>query len=291
MFGVTAPPGNMPENNLLGRLVSSVMSERQAKVYLALLQRGRATSAELQRDSGISQTKIYETVRFLVSRGFCREQKIANRRVYEAVDPGAALKTEESQLKVRIREINSLAGDLARLHAAADKAATPIEYIEILNGSESIHRHYCDLVRGSSGELLGFGRPPYACNTNTKVKEQLRAYKRFINGKGTSRWVFEIDIPENKAAVAAVQQMFDLGIEISVSASLPLKMMVFDSSTVLFAQEGSLMKPGELTMASIRNGAIANAFGALFEYFWQTSIPYEEWLNREAAKERPTGKY
>jgi predicted transcriptional regulator len=273
----------MQENNLLARLVDSVMSERQAKVYLALLQRGRATSAELQRDSGISQTKIYETVRFLVSRGFCREQKIGNRRVYEAVDPGAALKTEEGQLKDRIKEISQLGGDLTSLYAAADESATPIEYIEILNGTESIHRHYCNLVRGSSGELLGFGRPPYACNTNTKVKEQLRAYKRFINGTGSSRWVFEVDIPENKAAVSAVQQMHDLGIEICISASLPLKMMVFDSSTVLFAQEGSLMKPGELTMASIRNGAIANAFTALFEYFWQTSVPYEEWLKRAPA--------
>jgi len=274
----------MPDNNdLLARLVGSVMSERQAKVYLALLQRGRATSAELQRDSGISQTKIYETVRFLVARGFCREQKIGNRRVYEAVDPEAALKSEESQLEERIKEIGSLASDLSGLHAAADKAATPIEFIEILNGTESIHRHYCDLVRGSSGELLGFGRPPYACNTNTKVREQLRAYKRFIKGKGRSRWVFEVDIPENKAAVAAVQEMYDLGIDICISASLPLKMMVFDHSTVLFAQEGSLMKPGELTMASIRNGAIANAFTALFEYFWQTSVPYEEWLKRESA--------
>jgi sugar-specific transcriptional regulator TrmB len=273
----------MPENNdLLGRLVTGVMSERQAKVYLALLQRGRATSAELQRDSGISQTKIYETVRFLVSRGFCREQKIGNRRVYEAVDPVTALKSEESQLEERIREISSLASDLSGIYAAADKAATPIEYIEILNGTESIHRHYCDLVRGSTGELLGFGRPPYACNTNSKVKEQLRAYKRFIKGKGSSRWVFELDIPENKMAVAAVEPMQDLGIDIRVSTSLPLKMMVFDASTVLFAQEGSLMKPGELTMASIRNSAIANAFTALFEYFWQTSVPFEEWLNRKS---------
>jgi len=276
----------MPENDLLGRLVNSVMSERQAKVYLALLERGRATSAELQRDSGISQTKIYETVRFLVSRGFCREQKIGKRRVYQAVDPGAAMKSEELQLKERMKEIHSLAGDLTHIYAAEDKAATPIEYIEILNGTESIHRHYCDLVRGSHGELLGFGRPPYACNTSTKVKEQLRAYKRFIAGKGRSRWVFELDIPENKMAVAAVQPMEELGIEIRVSASLPLKMMVFDGSTVLFAQEGSLMKPGELTMASIRNGAIANAFSALFEYFWQTSIPFEEWLNRTPALAR-----
>jgi len=280
----------MPENDLLGRLVGSVMSERQAKVYLALLERGRATSSELQRDSGISQTKIYETVRFLVSRGFCREQKIGRRRIYEAVDPGAALKTEEGQLKDRIKEISSLAGELTHLYRAVGRSATPIEYIEILNGTESIHRHYCDLVRGSSGELLGFGRPPYACNTTTKVKEQLRAYKRFLNGKGRSRWVFEVDIPENKPAVAAVQQMYDLGIDISVSASLPLKMMVFDGSTVLFAQEGSLMKPGELTMASIRNSAIANAFGALFEYFWQTSVPYEEWLKRTSEKGHAKGK-
>lgn len=280
----------MPGNDLLGRLVGSVMSERQAKVYLALLERGRATSSELQRDSGISQTKIYETVRFLVSRGFCREQKIGSRRVYEAVDPGAALKTEEGKLKDRIKDISSLAGDLTHLYRAVGRSATPIEYIEILNGMESIHRHYCDLVRGSSGELLGFGRPPYACNTTTKVKEQLRAYKRFLHGKGRSRWVFEVDIPENKPAVAAVQQMYDLGIDICVSASLPLKMMVFDGSTVLFAQEGSLMKPGELTMASIRNSAIANAFSALFEYFWQTSVPYEEWLKRTSAKGRSKGK-
>jgi len=60
----------MNQAELFQRLCDHVMSERQAKVYLALLRNGRATSAELQKASGVPQTKIYEITRQLVSQGF-----------------------------------------------------------------------------------------------------------------------------------------------------------------------------------------------------------------------------
>jgi Cd2+/Zn2+-exporting ATPase len=77
----------MNESELLEQLVQLVMSERQAKVYLSMLRNGSCTAAELQRKAGIPQSKIYDTLEFLVSQGYCVKRQAGKKRTYETIDP------------------------------------------------------------------------------------------------------------------------------------------------------------------------------------------------------------
>ncbi len=62
----------LSSTHFLGRLVDLGLSERQAKVYLALLSQKNTMIADLQRSSGVPQTKVYEIVRQLVEMGLIR---------------------------------------------------------------------------------------------------------------------------------------------------------------------------------------------------------------------------
>ena len=62
-----------------------------------------------------------------------------------------------------------------------------------------------------------------------------------------------------------------------------MKMMIFDRKTVLAAQDDLLNRPGELTMSIIKQATIANAFCAMFEYFWSQSIDPRKFLEKQAS--------
>ena len=63
------------------------MSEREARVYLALLSKRTGAAADLQKISGVPQSKIYEIIGSLVRRGFCTERKAGRKRTFEVIDP------------------------------------------------------------------------------------------------------------------------------------------------------------------------------------------------------------
>ncbi len=265
---------------LLERLINHIMSERQAKVYLALLQMGSATSAELQKASGIPQTKIYEIVRQLVGKGYCRERKAGHKRTFEAIDPAVALMSNVHQLEGELETINQLKADLSKYYSQVVKQAEPLEYIDVLKGNDTIHQHYCGLVKSANEEILGFGRGPYSWKVTDKLKEQERYLADMVQRGGVSRWVFELKLPDESVILDYIENLKGRGVTYRVSNSLPVKMMIFDRHTLLIADEDPYAPRGDLTMSIIKQPTIVKAFTALFEYFWNNSIDFDAWRKK-----------
>jgi sugar-specific transcriptional regulator TrmB len=270
----------MAENssNLTGRLVELGMSEREAKVYQALLNKRNATISELQKSSGVPQCKMYEIMGRLVHQGYCRERKVGRSRTFDVVDPRNAL---FFHLPKRL-----LIEDLSTLFASSDRVTEPLDYIETLRGNDNIHRRYCQLVKGVSEELLGFGRGPYACDTSNKAEEQDDEEAGILTRGGTVRWVYEINLPEEDWVVQDLRPLQANGAGIRIADTLPIKMMIFDRKTLLVADEEPFTQPGELTMSIIKQRTIVNAFMALFEFFWQQSDELDVWDKKQGMLER-----
>jgi HTH-type transcriptional regulator, sugar sensing transcriptional regulator len=252
----------------LGKLVELGFSEREAKVYLALLHQRSATSADLQRSSGIPQTKVYEIIRRLVQQGYCRERKVGHKRTFEVIDPQSALAFPIQKLETLVQDAQLLKEELTTIYASAKEVIEPLEYLEILHGNETIHHHYCQLVRNAQNEILGFGRPPYACDTSDKVSEQDVEMKALIQRGGVSRWIYQTEGMDPDWPVNTLTDLANHGVLIRMTPRLPLKMMVFDNREVLVAHEDPYALPGDLTMVIIKQSTIANAYRALFDFFW-----------------------
>jgi sugar-specific transcriptional regulator TrmB len=257
------------------------MSERQAKVYLALLLNGRATSSELQKTSGVPQSKIYEIVRQLVSLGYCTERKDGHKRTFEALDPQTALLSEFQRLETARNEISLLRDDLSKQYVLGQQDNDPIEYIEMLNGAENIHYHYCHLVSNTKSEILGFGREPYAWKTHGALLEQERHLQSVLDRGGTSRWIFQLRLPDHKLVFEYMERMQANGVAYRISDSIPIKMMVFDKQVLLLADEGPAALRGELSMSIIKHSTIVNAFLAYFEYIWDMAIDFDKWKEKQ----------
>jgi sugar-specific transcriptional regulator TrmB len=261
--------------SFLDGLLDFGLSEREAKVYLALFNKRSASLSDLQKLSGVRQNKINEVVNNLVRQGFCLERKVGNRRYFDVIDPNSSMMNPLKKLESRLDSGKKLTKMLGKLYSESEAGKEPLEYIEILRGNDNIHNHYCQLVRRASKELLVFTRPPYACNTNEKVLEQIKEYIDLVKREAEIRMIYEMHTEPSADLGWVIKKLSKNGVNLRTSTTLPLKMMVFDRQEVLVAQEELLASSGELVMASIRQNTIADAFRALFEFFWNQATEFK----------------
>jgi hypothetical protein len=193
-------------------------------------------------------------------------------------------------LKQRLSNSLNLKKKLSNLYDDTEQVTRPLDHIEVLRGNDNIHHRYCQLITGTRTEILGFGRRPYACDTNEKSQEQDDKEKAMQSNKVAARWIYEIDLPGDNWLIPDLADLAEAGIKIRVAGKLPLKMMIFDREILLVAEEEQFGRDGELTMSVIRQNTIIKAFCALFEYFWLNSIEFNEWHKSLNSNKSKTGK-
>jgi sugar-specific transcriptional regulator TrmB len=277
-----------PKTGLLDRLIDLGLFEREAKIYLALLHKRNASSAELQRATGIPQTKIYEITRKLAERGFCRMNKAGHKRCFEAIAPEEAFSEPLRRLEKKYKKAEDLRADLVRIYHSVEKCKEPLEYIEILHGKESIHHYYCKLLRSAVRETLGFGRPPYSCDTDEKIREQTKENEAFLARGGASRWVYEVDSLNQDWLKQVFSSQLSKGMQVRITEKLPMKMVIFDTRTVLVTPEDPVLQSDGATIAAIQQRTVAIAYKALFDFFWNQASDVEFWFEPDYKRGRIT---
>jgi sugar-specific transcriptional regulator TrmB len=268
---------NKNNNEILHCLLDLGFSDREARVYQALLTRQNASASELQKLSGVPQSKIYEVLSGLVHRGYTSERKSGRNRTYELIDPEVTLGASFNNLQERLKRSITFKRKLINLYQSSEKTTGPLDDIEILHGNDNIHNRYLQLVKATQEELLGFGRRPYACDTREKSDEQNREAERILKRGVISRWIYKVVMPDDEWIIKNLRNFQLIGEAVRIADTLPLKMMIFDHETLLIAEEEPFDGSGELTMSVIKQRTIVNAFCALFEHFWQNSIELDVW--------------
>ena len=272
------------KSQIISLLVDLGMSERESKVYFALLNKSKATATDLQRISGIPQNKIYEVVNSLLRKGYCAERKEGRNRIFEIVNPQISLSSDFQKLDERLKQSKEIKEEINHLYSMADISSNPLDSFEVIHGNDNIHYKYCELVRKTNEELIGFGRRPYAFNTPEKSKEQNSEEEKMLERGGKQRWIYEIDLEKDMAILEELKYLEKKGLNVKIAETLPLKMMIFDRKTLFIADEAPYAEKGELVMSIISQTTIINAFCALFGYFWDNSLPIKAW---EASKKLP----
>ena len=80
------------------------LSEREIRVYLALLETGSTTTGPLVKKSGIPNSKIYETLEKLINKGLASYTILGSIKHFEAADPEMLLKFIEEK-KERLKDL------------------------------------------------------------------------------------------------------------------------------------------------------------------------------------------
>ena len=258
-------------------LINMGMNERNAKVYLALLRKKDASLSDLHKLSGVRQNKLYEVINNLIREGYCAEKKIGRKRFFNVIDPGTSIGSNLKKMEKRLEKSYKLKNALEEIYHNTDEIKEPFEYIEIFHGNDNIHQQFCQLVKNSKKEILGFTKPPLTCYTPDKRKEQEELLFEFMARKGILKSIYEIQNNGNDSSSFNIEEFETAGEKVKIAESLPIKMIIFDRRALLIADEEPLTPSNEFRMTLIKQKAIGNAFCALFDFFWQKSFNLKSW--------------
>lgn len=279
-------------NNYISGLIELGMSEREAKVYLALINKHNASITDLQKLSGVRSNKMSEVINSLVRQGLCSEKKVGQRRYFNALDPGSSLKPVLEEIEIRLEKGNKLRKDLCKLFESVEEVKEPFEYIEIAHGNENIHRKYLELLRTAKTEILGFTRPPFACISEKMVEEQRKAFRDYLKRGGISKDIYETHENSPPRMFDHTYEAYKSDDKFRIVLKLPLKMFIFDRKTLLIAESESFIRGNELIMTVIRQKATVDGYIALFDFFWEQGAEYEQWIKgKERLMERKLAEF
>ena len=85
------------------------LSQREAEVYIALLQKNEFTVPELAKITTVTRTKIYEILQNLVRKGMCNENNKNGQKFYRSVKPKIILQNVISNFELEIEQQKKVA--------------------------------------------------------------------------------------------------------------------------------------------------------------------------------------
>ena len=271
----------MDTDKYLRAFVEIGLTEREAKVYMTLLNGRMYTASELQKAVNIPRTKIYEVLNKMLSRGICTERKLGKNKIYEAIEPELALESIYSKYQNDLNRKKKLIAQLSEVFTPifenSKSIINPLEFIEVMRDKVQIHRRYTNSVRNTKREMLTFNKGPYASDNPERLAEQEDEETKLLKRGGKTKNIYEFkEFKEVDWLLESVKKTVRFGQEARVVEKLPIKMLIFDDEKVMFPLEQPIDVSNDLTMIYIEHKQLANACRILFNHMWDQGKDFAE---------------
>jgi len=139
----------MSEQEIISILEEFGLSDKEAKIYLALLELGQSNVTRLANRASINRVTTYHILESLLMKGVIKSIKKDSIQNFLAVEPKiliSILKEKEGKLKSIMPELE------AKINLAGKKP-----YVELYEGKKGITSMLDFLIDSSKGEVLAYG--------------------------------------------------------------------------------------------------------------------------------------
>ena len=265
------------KENYINILFEVGLSFSEAKVYLALLEKGISQVGEIVKLSGVPQQKIYYVLQKLLNRGLCSliPGKV---KKYKAENPSIGIGNFIDKTQKQMDILQVMVTDLERQYQRGKKENNNLQRIEIIQNSTQIVEKVLSFEQSAKEEVLSFNRAPYAM-VNRNV-EETKGLKKGIK----YRVIYEVDEVKRLVDLLAIDMYIKAGEEVKIVTELPLKMMIFDSRILMFAIEDDIIPGTSFSIAIIQRSNLVKGMKELFEVYWQKAMTYEEFILKRKNK-------
>ncbi len=265
---------------LLNRLTETLMNERQAKVFLALLSAEGSTATELHRLSGVGIKKIYNVLTELCNKSFVYKV-ISNSKIqYYVSNPENFFEPYFDQKKEEIVELESLKDDILELYNTRKKNEGFEDYIEIVYGKMNVHKRFVKILKSSSRLVYSISCPPYAIVERKQSEEQAEALKGFQDKGGFDKAIHELNESSPPFVFDSVRVSLehpDL-CELRITPKSPIKLFIFDDELMMTFNKTFILEGQDLCTSIIKDPNTVETYRFMFEYLWNQSQTFDEWI-------------
>lgn len=255
---------------LIEKLQESGLNEKEAKVYVAVLELGEATIAKITKKSGIKRSTVYDTLENLKKSGLISQTNKGKRPIFLAENPEKLV----SSLEEKKRNLEKTLPELLSIMNLLDKKPR-IRYFEGLAGVKKVFE---DTLRFPDQEILTWFPYPYInlgedffwkhynpekskkkiwvraivpdTEKNRKfsqdLKEKAATQTRFVAGEAFSKFDLEIKI-YGKTKLGIISYQEDLGIIIESEKIFNGLKAIFEGMWNLLPEEKNYLEKIEAT--------------------------------------------
>lgn len=251
------------------------ISEREAKLYLAMLEYGEVTANEMLRITGVQRSKIYSILSRMVVHGLCHERIEGRYRFFTAIPPQevkAALQREwDAEHQHRMDSAENIFDKLENSYLA-NHSKPALQTVEIIRNFANIHNRYLQLMNDVQTEVLAYVRPPVAATTKRAQEIQFKAQQAAIDRGVVLRSLFSL-----KHLGGVDQEWEKLGENdlMRVADNLPIKLFVFDGTKALVGLPSISENPDNFFMLFVEDPGFCQVLGEAFEENWKNAIRVE----------------
>lgn len=267
------------------------LTEKEATIYVTLLSRKGFTAGDLQRAVHIPSTKIYDVLKKMIKRGLCTEQFLDGVKFYEAVNPEVAFQLVLDNYKVEMEQktkiVEGLIHNLLPIFNANKNLDSSIDFIEIIKDNELLQKRYLKMWGECKEEVLNFVKGPFLAGSSlSNQNEQTEVENNFLNRGGIVRGIYEFDdLNKYDFLIKSIPLFMEKGEQVKIAKSLPMKMLVYDTKTVVFPLSTNIFNPSSMTTIFIEHPQLALTCRTLFEFMWEKGDSYEEFLTKRQISE------
>ncbi|WP_151773131.1 helix-turn-helix domain-containing protein [Streptomyces abyssomicinicus] len=145
----------------------------------------------------------------------------------------------------------------------------PAEPIEVIEGAEPLAERYNHLLHEAQHEVRSLVRAPAVAvpaDDNAGQQDALRAGVRY-------RVVYQRDLLDTDGpdAPLLLKEWAELGEEMRVAVEVPLKLVLVDDRIAIVVPDQS--GQDEVTALLVRNRAMVDALGWIFQRCWESAVP------------------
>ena len=249
-----------------GALVQLGLSAAEAQVYLALLRNASQSASTLARTTGLSRSRVYQTLSSLGDKGLVESgagygSKFAIPAPEEALP--ALIDRERETLAERKNLAERTGQQLATLVEPVESA--PQELVQILRHPKVVADRYERLQLEAEEQINQFVKGPFYLHDDNPA--EAKALRRGVR----IRVIYERAALEDPEIKPYLEHWLALGEEARIyDDELPHKLAIFDCQKILMP----LITPDGLgTTLFIRHPQLAKSLGMFFESLWEKSEP------------------
>ena len=258
----------MQDLNLLDVLKEIGLSDKEAQVYLTLLELNESLPSTISRKSGIKRPTVYVILEQLKERGIVSHFKKGKLLFYRAADPHAILDDQTRKLE----DFKGVLPDLMNLKTRF--GATP--QMSIFEGKEGIIQVMEDSLTAQSGEILCWSNADLA--VNTLLKDYHPNYLRNKVEKGIwTKCLFvldEVGVGFKSRSKEELREVF----------FIPKDKFPFDNEINIYDDKMSIISHVDNVGVIIQNQAIANTQKSIFNFAFEYAKLIEKDLMCEYSK-------
>jgi DNA-binding Lrp family transcriptional regulator len=243
------------------------LAQSDGRIYVALVARPRATTAELAEECGLSSVAAGRGLARLVESGLA--ERISGTPVrFLAAAPDVVISDLIDKREADLNRARSFVHDLMKMHREAARISHSDLAVEVMTNRDDISSLVRRIASDSRVQVRAFDRPPYVDRPGSNHELQVEKLRggvrqRVIYDRAALAWPGRIDrdiLPSLKA-----------GEQARMRPDLPLKLLISDDRIGMIPL--SVAPRGETNAYVIRQSSLLVALAALFEAEWQRALP------------------